>query len=203
MAWAARPRACCLLPAGRALAAAFPQAAVVSVRAPQRSDLGSGFQWFSVAGITEDSRPARIAAAMPLFEATVQGWQQRTGVAVADTVLVGFSQGAIMALESTQRAAPLSGRVVSLSGRFAHDPRLAPADTTLHFVHGTQDRVIHHGYAEQAAETLALNGANVTVDVVPGLGHQIDAQVLRLLVERLQGQLPRLEVLPGLLSAHG
>ena len=34
---------------------------------PRPADLGGGWQWFSVRGVTEDSRPARIAEAMPSF----------------------------------------------------------------------------------------------------------------------------------------
>ena len=50
-----------LVPLGQWLARALPQAAVVSVPAPFPSDLGLGRQWFSVRGVTEDSRPARSA----------------------------------------------------------------------------------------------------------------------------------------------
>ena len=40
-------------------------------------------------------------------------WQRHTGVAAERTTLVGFSQGAIMALESTQCGAPrVASRVV-------------------------------------------------------------------------------------------
>ena len=52
-----------LVPLGRRLAEADPGAWVVSVCSPEPSDLGSGWQWFSVRGVTEDSRPARIATA--------------------------------------------------------------------------------------------------------------------------------------------
>ena len=70
-----------LLPLGRRLAAEFPEALVVSVQGPEASDLGQGYQWFSVIGITEETRPERVAAAMPAFVKAVQGlasprWRQ-------------------------------------------------------------------------------------------------------------------------------
>jgi len=55
-------------PLGEALAALRPQAFVVSVRSPDASDLGQGWQWFPVQGMTEANRPERVAAAMPRFE---------------------------------------------------------------------------------------------------------------------------------------
>lgn len=95
-----------MLPVAQRMAAAYPQAFIVSVQSPHRSDLGQGFQWFSVQGIDEDNRKARIADAMPSFVATVRYWQQQSGVDADGTSLIGFSQGAIMALESTQLLAP-------------------------------------------------------------------------------------------------
>ena len=54
-----------LVPLGQRLAAEFPEALIVSIQAPHASDLGQGYQWFSVREITEDNRPARVAEAMP------------------------------------------------------------------------------------------------------------------------------------------
>ena len=180
-----------MVPIGRSLAEAFPQAAVVSVRSPEPSDFGQGFQWFSVAGITEDNRAERIAHAMPQFVQTVRAWQAHTGVADQGTLLVGFSQGAIMALESTQSGAPLAGRVVSLSGRFGQDPDVVPATTVLHFFHGKTDAVIHYGFTVRAAERLVRLGADVTADVLPHLGHEVNDAVVEKLLERLTTYVPQ------------
>jgi len=181
-----------LQPLGRRLAQAFPAAAIVSVAAPDAGDTGQGRQWFSVRGVTEDNRPQRVAAALPGFVEAVRGWQERTGSAPAQTALVGFSQGAIMALESTQRdAALLAGRVVSLAGRFAGPATPVPAETTLHFIHGRRDAVIGYEHAVQAAERLVALGADLTADVIPQLGHAVDGQVEELLLKRLQTHVPR------------
>jgi predicted esterase len=111
-----------LVPIGEFLARAFPNSTVASVPAPFPSDFGSGLQWFSVNGVTEANRPARIEQAMPRFVQTVRELQRRFGVKPEATVLAGFSQGAIMALESARLGHALAGRVVSLSGRFAQLP---------------------------------------------------------------------------------
>lgn len=168
-----------LVPLGQALAAARPQAWVVSTRAPQPSDLGRGWQWFSVQGVTESNRPARVAEAMPAFVNRVDEWQRRTVVQPELTTLVGFSQGAIMALESTQRAAPrIASRVVAIAGRFAQVPRLSPAGVTVQLLHGEQDPVMPIAVAEQAHRELNALGASSTLDRFPGLGHGIDARVV-------------------------
>jgi phospholipase/carboxylesterase len=174
-----------LVPLGQALAAAYPQAFVACVRAPHVSDLGRGFQWFSVAGISEENRPPRIAEAMPLFVATVQHWQQQSGVAPAQTSLVGFSQGAIMSLEASQLPTPPAARIVALSGRFAEPARRASEALRWHLIHGEQDGVMPCSFAVAAQAQLQALGAKVTLDLIPGLGHSVDQRVLDALLARL------------------
>lgn len=166
-----------LVPLGRILADADPAAWVVSVRSPDPCDLGSGWQWFSVRGVTEDSRPARIAEAMPLFVRSVRDWHARAGVDAAGTTLIGFSQGSIMALASTQSPETLAARVISIAGRFASPPRVAPTATQVHLLHGDQDTVIDPRHSLRAAETMQALGARVTVEIFPNLGHGVDARV--------------------------
>lgn len=173
-----------LVPLGELIAREHTRAMVVSVDAAHPWSLGSGRQWFSVAGVTEQDRPARVAAAMPAFEREVRRWQQQAGVGPEATSLVGFSQGAIMSLESTQ-AAGLAHRIVSVSGRFAQPPRRAFPAVAYRFVHGDSDPVIDARFSIEAAEALRLLGADATVQLVPGLGHGIDARAARAIVAAL------------------
>lgn len=174
-----------LEPLGQFLAQQRPGAWVVSVQAPLASEGGRGWQWFSVMGITEANRPARIAQALPRFVDTVARWQEQAGVGAASTTLIGFSQGAIMALESTQQGGRLAGRVVAIAGRFAQAPRRAPAGAVVHLMHGDQDRVMPMALAIDAIAALQSLGATVTLDTFPGLGHGIDSRVLHRIAERL------------------
>lgn len=169
-----------LLPLAEAIAAARPGAFVVSVDAPHPSGLGSGREWFSVLGVNEENRPQRIAAAMPLFRDTVARWQRESGIGADRTALVGFSQGSIMSLESTRSGEPLAGRVIALAGRFAQPVARAPAALRYHFIHGADDPVIAPRYSVEAAEAIARLGGSASVDVLPGLGHGVDARAAKL-----------------------
>jgi phospholipase/carboxylesterase len=174
-----------LAPVAQQFAKALPNAMVVSVDGPQPSDFGAGRQWFSVAGVTEDNRPARVEVAMPVFQTTVQKWQAMAGVSAEKTILVGFSQGAIMSLESTQRQVVLAGQVISFAGRFAKQPKVAHAGTTINFIHGEADPVIAASYSRAGASQLQALGAKVTVDTVPAMGHGIDGQMLAIALAKL------------------
>lgn len=174
-----------LRPLGQALAGQRPQAWIVSVPAAHPSDFGTGRQWFSVQGVTEANRPQRVAAAMPAFLQAIAGWQGRSGATPAATTLIGFSQGAIMALEATQLVEPPAGRVVAIAGRFAQPARVAPAGTVVHLLHGEDDRVMPAGLAADALAQLRALGTRATLDVFPGLGHGIDARVVQRLAQHL------------------
>ena len=177
-----------LLPLGNSLAPRMADALIVSVQAPDTH--GSGRQWFSVQGVTEANRPARVAATMPRFVQAVREWQQASGLDTARTTLIGFSQGAIMALESTQTDRPPAGRVIALSGRFAQPPRVAPKATHVHLIHGDADRVMPVHLAQDALAQLQALGGQATLDRFPGLGHSIDNRVLDAIVGHLQDEHP-------------
>jgi phospholipase/carboxylesterase len=175
---------------GEHLAKTFPQAHVVSIQAPHACDMGRGAQWFSVQGVTEENRGARVDEQMPLFLLAIEAWQKKTGIGPSATALVGFSQGAIMSLESTQQQKSVAARVVSLSGRFVALPHVPLVGTTLHMIHGKKDPVIHYGFCVKAAEHLVEEGADLTADVLPDLSHEINTEVLELMTKRLKEHIP-------------
>jgi phospholipase/carboxylesterase len=178
---------------GERLAAEYREALVVSVRAPERCDFGFGYQWISPTALDDARRIERVAAALPEFVATVRHWQREARLGAEATVLVGFSQGAMMALEAVAHAGDeaLAGRVVALAGRFAQLPTSAPSGTTFFLVHGKADDVVHYGFTVVAAQHLVDLGADVVADVIPFVGHQIDDEVLELVIERLKSHVPR------------
>ena len=185
---------------GQAYAQAFPQAMVVAVDAHHASELApGGRQWFSVTGVTEENRPARVDAALPAFEFAVRHWQERSGVDTAGTALVGFSQGAIMALASALRPEPVAARVIAIAGRFARLPE-APLHegSTLHLLHGKADAVMPYSHAIDGAMRLKALGTDFTADVLPFIGHELHPDLMELAVEKLQQHVPaRLWLQPG------
>jgi phospholipase/carboxylesterase len=178
-------------PLGRAIAAEFAQAFVVSVAGGQAADLGSGRQWFSVRGITEENRPERVAQALPGFLSAVRHWQHAAQAGIDATALVGFSQGAIMALEATRSADVPAGRVVAIAGRFASLPDRATRKVTVHLIHGKADPVIPYRYTIAAAGRLISLQGDVTADVLPFVGHEINDEVCALVVERFKSYVPQ------------
>lgn len=175
---------------GAHFAPRFPEALIVSIGGVEPCG-PEGRQWFSVQNVTEESRQARVDAVMPAFLAIVREWQQQSGVSAEATALIGFSQGAIMALESIKAQPGLASRVIAFNGRYATLPGQADTQTTIHLIHGGEDRIIELQYAVNAQEALMREGGDVTLDIVDDLGHAIDDRSMALALDHLRYTVPK------------
>jgi phospholipase/carboxylesterase len=152
---------------------------------------GSGRQWYSNVGVTEENRVARVNEAMPVLFALVNYAQNRFNVLHTDIAIAGFSQGANMALQFSVSHDGLVGRVLAFSGRFAAMPNKAPELTTLHLLHGEEDKVISAEHAHAAHARLLQIEGDVTLDVIPGAGHEINARLSERAIYRLKTTIPK------------
>lgn len=179
-----------LLPLAEVLRAEFPQAAVLLPAGFAPGPFAGGFEWFSLQGISDANRPARVAAALPALAAYVRAQQARFGIVNPDTALVGFSQGAIMALELSVAHDGLAGRVLAFAGRFATLPDQVPAFTSLHLFHGEADDVVPARHSREAFERLADLQGDVTIDLASGVGHELHPALVARAISRLTTLIP-------------
>ncbi|QRG80336.1 esterase [Citrobacter sp. R56] len=176
---------------GRWFIPLFPDSLIVSIGGAEPCGPAPGRQWFSVQGVTEENRQARVDAIMPVFVETIRYWQQQSGVDAKATALIGFSQGAIMSLESVKAHSGLASRVIAFNGRYASLPETATTATTVHLIHGGEDRVIELSHAVAAQEALLRAGGDVTLDIVEGLGHAIDDRSMQFALDHLRFTVPK------------
>jgi phospholipase/carboxylesterase len=179
----------------RAWAPILPGAAFAAPDAPFAFDQAAqGQQWFSVAGVTEADRPARVVAARPAFDATLERIVTERGFAdrLDSVALVGFSQGSIMALDAVASGRWKVGAVVAFAGRLAKpEPFAAAVATPVLLVHGTADPVMPVALAEDAEARLVGAGMTVHRRMIPGLGHQLDARGAQIAGQFLAETLPQ------------
>jgi predicted esterase len=116
---------------------------------------------------------------------SISHWQDKSGIEPQNTVLVGFSQGSIMSLESTQSANSVAGKVIAIAGRFAQSVWVAPTGVKVHLIHGEQDGVVAPQWSIQAHQQIKTLGGDVTLDLLPGLGHGVDERAFQLAVRYL------------------
>lgn len=154
-----------------AAALALPRPAVFP-DGQHRFDMGPGRQWFSVKGVTEANRPGRVAEALPAFARLIESLGDPR-----DSLLIGFSQGAIMALHAVAAGLPVAG-VIALSGRLAGPVGPRNDWPPIMLLHGADDPVMPLAAARATEAWLHDAGADPRLTVFDGLGHSIDARVI-------------------------
>ncbi len=161
-------------PLARHLQRDNPNAAIVIPDAPSPFDLGrSGYQWFSINGVTDDNRQARIAEARPNVETMIAQELARYQLSHQELGICGFSQGAMMALAMADSPnAPAA--TVSIAGRIARPVTPAAGRTSrVMLTHGTADPIVPFACMEEAERAFVAAGNPVQTSPVPGHGHHI------------------------------
>ncbi|MFO0583243.1 MAG: dienelactone hydrolase family protein [Anaeromyxobacter sp.] len=167
-------------PLARALAQGLPQAEFLVPDGFHPFDGGGGWQWFSLAGITEETRPARVKAAAEEVSRWADAELARRKLGGDRLVLVGFSQGAIVAASVTLHRRPAPAALVMLSGRVseASSPVAGAVATPVLVAHGEADPRIPVDHAPESARVLGAWGAKVTLRRYRGVAHEVSPQEL-------------------------
>jgi len=167
----------------------LPDALFVAPNAPQAFDMAPfGYQWFSLQDMSGPARLAGCQKAAPILDRFIDSKLADTGLSEAATALIGFSQGAMMALYvGLRRARPLAG-IVGYSGVLVGKELLADAIKSrppVLLVHGEDDPLVPVAALDEAAAGLTAVGVAVKAVRRPGLPHGIDDEGIRLGMEFL------------------
>ena len=169
----------------------LPDSAFVAPDAPFACDHGAGRQWFSIAGVTQQNRAERIAAARPDFDRAVRREIEKHGFAdrLDRVALVGFSQGSMMLLDAVATGRFPVAAGVAFAGRLGTPPHDPARGTRLLLLHGAADTVVPVVELEQARTVLEASGVAVESRVFPNVGHTIIPEAAMLAGEFLRASL--------------
>lgn len=149
----------------------------------------SGFTWF-------DGWPpelSSIRASRVLLQQTIDALQQVCGVDDSLTALLGFSQGALMSIDSgLRRPNNLAALVVMSGGIFEKDlPDLAAhRETPTLLVHGIIDEVLPVGLARRTRFVMEEHGLQPEYHELQ-MGHQVSSDSMEIVREFLARVRPR------------
>jgi predicted esterase len=143
-----------------------------------------GNSWYPYSFLAPlDRNEPELSAALASVSAAL-GRVQEAGIAPERTVLLGFSQGACLALEYAARHARRYGGVVGFSGGLI-GPEGLPRDyegslggTPVFLGCSDVDPHIPMARVLESADVLRYMGARVTMRLYPGMGHTVNADEL-------------------------
>ncbi len=169
-----------LLGLAEPLAPHLPDTVFLAPDAPEQSVANpSGFQWFPIPWIDGSSEAAAQAGLMRAAD-DLNAWLDLAlgaeGIGPENTVLFGFSQGAMMALHIAPRRAQAVAGVVAVSGRLLAPEHLgaeARSKPPVLLMHGDRDDVVPPQSLNEAKAALDGAGFEVYAHVMAGMGHGI------------------------------
>lgn len=158
----------------------LPDTVFVAPNAPERC-IGNpmGYQWFPIPwidGSSEEEAEAGMMRALDDLSAYLESTMAAEDVTEHETVLVGFSQGTMMALHLAPRHEDVFAGVVGFSGRLLRPELLkdeAVSKPPVLLIHGDQDDVVPPMSLPEAGDALKEAGFEVYGHVMKGTGHGI------------------------------
>jgi phospholipase/carboxylesterase len=156
-------------------AKALPHAVFVAPHAPTPyAEAGFGRQWFALWDRSEDALAEGADTAQEWLDRFIDLELVRLGL--TQYALMGFSQGAMMALHVGLRRKHPPVAILAYSGRLIAPDRLVEATghPPILLVHGEADPVVPALESHKAAASLRASGQSVQTLFAPGLGHGID-----------------------------
>ena len=163
----------------------LPDAAFVSPHAPEPcAQAPGGRQWFPLNVL--DPNPAEqwagLNKAQPVLDAFLDAELKRYGLDDTKLVLVGFSQGTMLALHAGLRRQHAPGGILGYSGLLVGPEHLSEAGALLPngkrppilLIHGNQDELVPAEALFISAEELAKADIPCEWHLSTGLGHGID-----------------------------
>lgn len=166
------------------LARTLPDAAFVAPDAPFPCDMAAyGRQWFSVQDRSPGPQLDGVRHAETLLGPFIDRELGALDLGADKLIVIGFSQGTMMALHHALRreTAPLC--IIGYSGRMVAPALLATEGRNrapVLLVHGDADEVVSPDNLKIAAEALDAAGIPVDAHMVRGLGHGIDERCIAL-----------------------
>ncbi|WEK04493.1 MAG: alpha/beta hydrolase [Candidatus Devosia phytovorans] len=157
----------------------LPDAVFVSPNGPDICrQFSGGYQWFDISfdGDRLAQRQEGVIGARPVLAEFLEDLWAQSAVTPENTILVGFSQGAMMALHTGLSLNRQLMGIIAFSGAFVPPDSFgsaAFAKPAVCLVHGDMDEVVDPEHSADADTALRLAGYDVSYHVSAGVGHGI------------------------------
>lgn len=140
-----------------------------------------GRQWFSLEDMSPQALNQGVLSTRSYIQKVLETLKTTHGLSDSHIALVGFSQGAMVALDFALHCSPALSAVISYSGLYASlSPRTPGPHPHILMIHGSDDQILPLDGYKVSKKSLEQQGVYVQGIVCQGLGHAIDEEGLRL-----------------------
>lgn len=156
---------------------------IVTPQAPFEHEGGvpGGFQWYSLAVLSDDIFIEEAKKALPLVEELIEYKMKEHSLDYKDIILGGFSQGAMMTQFTGFRLKGCLKGIMMMSGYMSDhellEKEMKHKPPTL-ILHGDMDLVVPDRALDEAKKTLTNLGVDVEAYKLNGLGHGINFEAI-------------------------
>lgn len=169
----------------------MPLAHFISPNAPfpLENEFFGGYQWFSLANYDPLVLYPQILESNRILDIFINSQLQRFGMNYEDLILVGFSQGAMMAMYNSLRSHNQNSGIIAYSGKLILPTWLGEqikSKPKICLVHGKEDQVLPFDNFLEAQKLLQSEQIPFESHALEGLGHGIDHHGVRIAKEFLK-----------------
>jgi phospholipase/carboxylesterase len=152
-----------------------------------------GYQWFSLSNRSEESLYQGIQTALPILKAYIDENLAKYKLHYKNLILIGFSQGSMMAMQLAPRLPEACLAVVAFSGALVNPKALAEealSKPAICLIHGEEDQVVSSTQHRLSARALKAIQIPFEEHLIKELGHSINLKALDIAKNFLIKSLP-------------
>jgi phospholipase/carboxylesterase len=150
----------------------------------------NGHQWFNLESWDKKALTPGVEKAAILVTEYIRETSEHAGIDAKNIVLIGFSQGAMLAIHLGLTQPNLCNSVVAFSGHLIQFPDQVIADPPrCILIHGEEDDVVPVELMKESHKVLKEKGITVEGYCMDNLGHSISQEGLDLATQFLQKNL--------------
>lgn len=162
----------------------FPNAVFLSPNAPFPYDeFPMGYQWFSLRDRSENRLLEGIRIALPILQSYIDENLAKYNLDYKDLILIGFSQGTMMALQLAPRLSETCFAVIGFSGALVAPQTLAvemKSKPSIFLAHGDEDQVVQPSQHRFSVTSLKNMQIPVEEHLLSKNGHNISLEAINL-----------------------
>lgn len=153
---------------------------------PWEGGMFGGYQWFSLIDWDTKRIEGELDLIRPKLITYLNDELSKRGLTFKDLVLVGFSQGAVLALDLGLHGNEAPAGIMAYSGGYISSKDIQDVNVPVLLIHGAEDEVLVSDSSLMAHTALQNAGVVSQLHILEDLEHSIDHRGVRLGAEFLK-----------------